>query len=50
MIKISPLIGNLFAMRRFLTYNHVEEKVNMDKFHPSERNSDVTDLFANASE
>jgi len=39
MIKISPLIGNLFAMRRFLTYSYVEAKEDMDKFAPSERNT-----------
>jgi|TARA_B110001450_G_scaffold199885_1_gene188728 hypothetical protein len=37
MIKISPLIGNLFAMRRFLTYSYVEAKESMDNFAPSER-------------
>jgi hypothetical protein len=42
MIKISPLIGNLFAVRRFLTYKEFEaEKESMDKFAPSERNTTV---------
>ena len=49
MIKISPLIGNLFAVRRFLTYNIQEDKKNMDDFAPSERVSTVNDnnVFGN---
>ena len=40
-IKISPLISNLYAVRRFLTYSQEEEKESMDKFVPSERNDSL---------
>jgi hypothetical protein len=54
MIKVSSLIGNLFAVRRFLTYKFTEEKESMDKFAPSERNTTLNSnglgLFSNALE
>jgi hypothetical protein len=51
MIKISPLVSNLYAVRRFLTYSQAEDKESMEKFVPSERNTSVLNpngMFGNS--